>query len=170
MIAIESSTLHGRHTCGSKIVMGLLMKTRQGLELLHKSLYASSSILPGNMSSDLTSSALHHLSAYPSSSSTSRMTEREKEMVKEKEKDLIRMRIQDLKSHRALRVNDSEESLESALLQMCRHLEVENSKLECSVTSLKKGIEESAGTRTDDLIPHYRTAIVRSVTIVCGHV
>ena len=151
-VAIESSTLHGRHACGSKTVMGLLMKTRQGLELLHRSLYATSSILPSSASSEV----LHQPNAFSSTATTNRAAQ------KEKENDMIRKRITDLKNQGALKMRDtSEESLESALLQMCKHLELENIKLEGIVMSLKEEINENSGSLTGDLIPHYREAVVR---------
>ena len=151
--AIESSTLHGRHACGSKTVMGLLMKTRQGLELLHCSLYATSSIMPSSTSSEV----LHQSNAFSSTATTNRAAQ--------KENDIIKKRIHDLRnqSQNALKIkmNANEESLESALLQMCKHLESENTKLEGIVASLKDEIKENSGSLTDDLIPHYRVAVVR---------
>lgn len=75
---------------------------------------------------------------------------------------MIRKRITDLKNQGALKMRDtSEESLESALLQMCKHLELENIKLEGIVMSLKEEINENSGSLTGDLIPHYREAVVR---------
>ena len=146
--------------------MGLLMKTRQGLELLNSSLYPS---IPSSSSSSSSSSFLplssshtqisSHTQPYPSANSILRESTKEHEIIKNK--------IIELRNRGISEQNGSEISLESALLQMCRHLEFENSKLTETVESLKNEKYEKYekfdqnGTTHTDLIPHYRLAIVR---------
>ena len=141
--------------------MGLLMKTRQGLELLNSSLYPSH---PSSSSSSSSSSSFlplssSHTQPYPSANSILRESTKEHEMIKNK--------IIELRNRGISEQNGSEVSLENALLQMCRHLEFENLKLTETVESLKNEKYEKHekfdqnGTTHTDLIPPYRLAIVR---------
>jgi hypothetical protein len=62
----------------------------------------------------------------------------------------------------ALLKSAREQGVETALLEMCRSLEAENAKLEETVHTLRKDLDDYA--READigkLIPHYRLAIVR---------
>jgi hypothetical protein len=55
-----------------------------------------------------------------------------------------------------------EQGVENALLEMCRHLEAENSRLEATLKELRKDVDDYAKEAdVGKLIPHYRLAIVR---------
>lgn len=160
--AIESSTLHGRHTCGSRTVMSLLMKTRQGLEGIRDScgnvLSHKKNILSQEHSGDF-------------EAMNSSMQEQNKE--KEKEKEMLKTKIKsdfkqilsksDLSSNNQHlnTQSDTSESLDNMLLEMCKHLESQNNTLEQSNEELRRIVKEKENTTVEDIIPHYRLAIIR---------
>ena len=80
--AIESSTLHGRHTCGSRTVMSLLMKTRQGLEGIRDS--------SGNV---LSRKKNIHTQEYSGDFENSNLSMQEHSKVQEKEKEILKTKI-----------------------------------------------------------------------------
>ena len=132
--AIESSTLHGRHACGSKTVMGLLMKTRQGIEGMRDSVYSNKNLTDPR-------STLHNTNNI------------------EADKDLIKLRLKyDVKNMTSsfsgsnLGPNSSSgissssgigpgsgntERLDNMLLEMCKHLgKVQNCVFHCHMSFL----------------------------------
>ena len=141
------------------------MKTRQGLEGIRDScgnvLSHKKNILSQEHSGDF--KALN-----------SSMQEHNKE--KEKEKEVLKTKIKsdykqillksDLSSNHPHHMNmnaqsDTSESLDNMLLEMCKHLESQNDILEQSNEELRQIIKEKENTTVEDIIPHYRLAIIR---------
>lgn len=142
--------------------MSLLMKTRQGLEGIRDScgnvLSHKKNILSQEHSGDF-------------EAMNSSMQEQNKE--KEKEKEMLKTKIKsdfkqilsksDLSSNNQHlnTQSDTSESLDNMLLEMCKHLESQNNTLEQSNEELRRIVKEKENTTVEDIIPHYRLAIIR---------
>jgi hypothetical protein len=138
------------------------MKTRQGLELLHSSLFTSTTASSSSSSShplshNPQSSVFHSTQYAPYASATS--------IENEKDNMNIKNRIKEFQNrNRIVKTTENHgNSLESELLEMCKHLERENADLENTVSALKDDIKGTDEVGSGDLIPHYRLAIVRYV-------
>lgn len=159
--AIESSTLHGRHTCGSRTVMSLLMKTRQGLEGIR-----DSAIVPKKNVLSLLGD-LELLNSSVQQKEQNKDNEKNKDKEKEKTKSEFNQML--LKSNLTSNYpnlhtqSDTSESLDNMLLEMCKHLEEQNILLEGNNEELRNNLKEKENTTVEDIIPHYRLAIIRYV-------
>ena len=138
------------------------MKTRQGLEGIRDScgnvLSHKKNILSQEHSGDF-------------EAMNSSMQEQNKE--KEKEKEMLKTKIKsdfkqilsksDLSSNNQHlnTQSDTSESLDNMLLEMCKHLESQNNTLEQSNEELRRIVKEKENTTVEDIIPHYRLAIIR---------
>jgi hypothetical protein len=153
--AIESSTLHGRHTCGSRTVMSLLMKTRQGLEGIRDSaLVPRKNVFSVIEDLELLNSGVQH---------NEQNKEKDKERLKSEFKQML-LKSNITSNYPNLHTqSDTSESLDSMLLEMCKHLEEQNILLEGNNEELRKNLKEKENATVEDIIPHYRLAIIRYV-------
>ena len=135
------------------------MKTRQGLEGIR-----DSAIVPKKN----VLSVLGDLELF-NSNVQNKEQNKEKEKEKEKEKTKSEFKQMLLKSNVTSNYpnlhtqSDTSESLDNMLLEMCKHLEEQNILLEGNNEELRKNLKEKGNTTVEDIIPHYRLAIIRYV-------
>ena len=142
--------------------MSLLMKTRQGLEGIRDSAIVSKK----NVLSVL--GDLELLNSIAQQEEQKKGKDKDNERVKGDFKQML-SRSNMASNHPNLHTkSDTSESLDNMLLQMCKHLEEQNILLEGTNEELRKNLEEKENTTVEDIIPHYRLAIIRYVrTCVC---
>ena len=136
---IERHTMHGHHAVASRTTIGLLLKTRHGLENLKRA------VLEGTPLAVPVSTALHDesfpatsFSASASSAAAAAAAAADSQQVKA-------------------------DALDGALLEMCKHLEEENMRLESTLAMAQAELQElQRESASSKLIPHYRLAIVRA--------
>ena len=138
------------------------MKTRQGLEGIRDSAIVSKK----NVLSVL--GDLELLNSIAQQEEQKKGKDKDNERVKGDFKQML-SRSNMASNHRNLHTkSDNSESLDNMLLQMCKHLEEQNILLEGTNEELRKNLEEKENTTVEDIIPHYRLAIIRYVrTCVC---
>ena len=145
---IERHTLHGHHAVASRTTIGLLLKTRHGLENLKKTVLDGSNAILAHATSDLDAvggghgssenGVIHGVLAAAAASANAPTS-----------------------SGGSLKVKS--DALDGALLDMCRHLEEENLRLESALAVAHAELEElQRESAASKLIPHYRLAIVRA--------
>jgi len=123
---IERHTMHGHHAVASRTTIGLLLKTRHGLENLKKA------VLEGASTAMLSAAAIGDAPLLAS--------------------------VGDSMSGQV-----KADALDGALLDMCKHLEEENMRLESTLAVAQAELQElQRESASSKLIPHYRLAIVRA--------
>lgn len=136
---IERHTMHGHHAVASRTTVSLLLKTRHGLENLKRVVFESTDVAP--------SSSLPASFAPPSTSGSSMAA------ISQAPSGLQQQHNHQVKS----------DALDGALLEMCKHLEDENTRLESALAVAQADVEEAQReSSASRLIPHYRLAIVRA--------
>lgn len=135
------------------------MKTRQGLEGIR-----DSAIVPKRN----VLSVLGDLEPF-NSSVQQKEQNKEKDIDEDKEKRKADFKEMLLKSNTSSNYPilhtqpDASESLDNMLLEMCKHLEEQNILLEGNNEELRKNLKEKENTTVEDIIPHYRLAIIRYI-------
>lgn len=146
---IERHTTHGHHAVASRTTIGLLLKTRHGLENLKRAVVEGGTTLATSSSStvdDFGSSALRSPPALQPLASSS-----------------LAAASAALASAGGNGGSVRADALDGALLEMCKHLEEENMRLESALAVAQSELEElQRESSASKLIPHYRLAIVRA--------
>ena len=144
---IERHTLHGHHAVASRTTIGLLLKTRHGLENLKKTVLDGSNAILAHATSDLDAAGGHGSSEYG--------------VVHGATATAAASANAPTSSGGNLKVKS--DALDGALLDMCKHLEEENLRLESALAVAHAELEElQRESAASKLIPHYRLAIVRA--------
>jgi hypothetical protein len=140
------------------------MKTRQGLEGIRDSAIApKKNVLSVLGELELLNSSVQH-------------KEHKKDHEKDKDKDRLKSDVKQMLLKSNITSNypnlhtqsDTSESLDGMLLEMCKHLEEQNILLEGKNEELRNNLKEKENTTVEDIIPHYRLAIIRYVrTYAC---
>lgn len=145
---IERHTMHGHHAVASRTTGGLLLKTRHGLENLKRCVVEDGESAAG-------AAANGNLAGTSSSSGGD---------------SNVRRSHQGAAQYSASGPGGSQhygqvkaDALDGALLDMCKHLEEENTRLESALAVTHADLEETQReSSATKLIPHYRLAIVRA--------
>jgi hypothetical protein len=150
---IERHTTHSHHAVASRTTIGLLLKTRHGLENLKRA------VVEGGTTLATTSS--------PSSSSTVDDFGSSALRAPPTSQPLAPSSLAAASAAFGATGGNGgsvrADALDGALLEMCKHLEEENMRLESALAVAQSELEElQRESSASKLIPHYRLAIVRA--------
>jgi len=151
---IERHTTHGHHAVASRTTIGLLLKTRHGLENLKRAVIEGGTTLATSSSSSSSSSSVDDFGSSALRSPPALQTLASSSLAAASA--VLASAGGNSGSVRA-------DALDGALLEMCKHLEEENMRLESALAVAQSELEElQRESSASKLIPHYRLAIVRA--------